>query len=226
MHTAGERVFVDFTGHTMEVIDGANGEIHRAEVFVAVLGASSYVFAQATWTQSLPTDCGSRQHAGVHRRRSRARSSATICVPGPPGLASTSRWSSNTIVEIEKHFYSVPFRLLPKVAYLLAWRRLHATAVLNPAQPFDMRRWPSRRILPSWRQVSRWTAGGELRSGTALRGELGPGKTGAVKKPFQAKSGRVLCIARTISPAFANDLMSAILNLTLNSFSTATIKLI
>jgi transposase len=53
-HTAGERVFVDFAGHTMEVIDGATGEIHRAEVFVAVLGASSYVFVQATWTQSLP----------------------------------------------------------------------------------------------------------------------------------------------------------------------------
>jgi transposase len=54
MHTAGERVFVDFAGHTMEVIDGTTGEIHRAEVFVGVLGASSYVFAQATWTQSLP----------------------------------------------------------------------------------------------------------------------------------------------------------------------------
>ncbi|MDT5275592.1 MAG: hypothetical protein QOG95_2524, partial [Mycobacterium sp.] len=54
VHTAGERVFVDFAGHTMEVIDGATGEIHRAEVFVAVLGASSYIFAQATWTQSLP----------------------------------------------------------------------------------------------------------------------------------------------------------------------------
>jgi transposase len=54
VHTAGERVFVDFAGHTMEVIDGATGEIHRAEVFVGVLGASSYVFAQATWTQSLP----------------------------------------------------------------------------------------------------------------------------------------------------------------------------
>jgi transposase len=54
VHTAGERVFVDFAGHTMEVIDGVTGEIHRAEVFVAVLGASSYVFAQATWTQSLP----------------------------------------------------------------------------------------------------------------------------------------------------------------------------
>jgi transposase len=54
VHAAGERVFVDFAGHSMEVIDGATGEIRRAEIFVAVLGASSYIFAEATWTQSLP----------------------------------------------------------------------------------------------------------------------------------------------------------------------------
>jgi transposase len=54
VHTAGERVFVDFAGHTMEVIDGTTGEIGRAEVFVAVLGASSYTYAEAVWTQSLP----------------------------------------------------------------------------------------------------------------------------------------------------------------------------
>jgi transposase len=54
VHPAGERVFVDFAGHAMEVVDGTTGEIRRAEVFVAVLGASSYTYAQATWTQSLP----------------------------------------------------------------------------------------------------------------------------------------------------------------------------
>ena len=54
VHTAGERIFVDFAGHAMEVIDGATGGIRRAEIFVGVLGASSYLFAQATWTQSLP----------------------------------------------------------------------------------------------------------------------------------------------------------------------------
>jgi transposase len=54
VHTAGERVFVDFAGHHMEVIDGLSGEVRRAEVFVAVLGASSYTYAEATWTQSLP----------------------------------------------------------------------------------------------------------------------------------------------------------------------------
>jgi transposase len=53
MHTAGERVFVDFAGRSMEVVDAQTGEVRRAEVFVAVLGASSYIFAEATWTQSL-----------------------------------------------------------------------------------------------------------------------------------------------------------------------------
>ena len=68
VHTAGERVFVDFAGHTMEVIDGATGEIHRAEVFVAVLGASSYIFAQATWTQSLPDWIGAWFKGGLHAK--------------------------------------------------------------------------------------------------------------------------------------------------------------
>jgi transposase len=63
VHPAGERVFVDFAGHTMEVIDGTTGEIRRAEVFVAVLGASSYTYAQATWTQSLPDWIGC--HVGM-----------------------------------------------------------------------------------------------------------------------------------------------------------------
>jgi transposase len=54
VHTAGERVFVDFAGHSMEVVDDLTGEVRRAEVFVAVLGASSYIYAEATWTQSLP----------------------------------------------------------------------------------------------------------------------------------------------------------------------------
>jgi len=54
VHTAGEKVFVDFAGHGMEVIDGASGEVRRAEVFVAVLGASSYTYAEAVWSQSLP----------------------------------------------------------------------------------------------------------------------------------------------------------------------------
>src|SRR5215213_10727197 len=54
VHIAGERLFVDFAGHAMAVIDAATGEIHRAEIFVAVLGASSFIYAEATGSQALP----------------------------------------------------------------------------------------------------------------------------------------------------------------------------
>lgn len=54
VHIAGEKLFVDFAGHTMEVFDGATGEARQAEIFVAVLGASSLIYAEATWSQALP----------------------------------------------------------------------------------------------------------------------------------------------------------------------------
>jgi transposase len=53
-HPAGERMFVDYAGQTVEVIDSATGEVRRAQVFVAVLGASNFTYAEARWTQSLP----------------------------------------------------------------------------------------------------------------------------------------------------------------------------
>jgi transposase len=51
-HPAGERLFVDYAGRTAEVIDGATGEIRRAQIFVAVLGASNFTYAEARWTHS------------------------------------------------------------------------------------------------------------------------------------------------------------------------------
>jgi hypothetical protein len=54
VHVAGEKLFVDYSGHTMEVIDGRTGEVLTAQVFVAVHGASNYTYAEATFTQSLP----------------------------------------------------------------------------------------------------------------------------------------------------------------------------
>ena len=40
VHVAGEKLFVDYSGHTLEVLDGLTGEVRPAQVFVAVLGAS------------------------------------------------------------------------------------------------------------------------------------------------------------------------------------------
>jgi transposase len=54
-HAAGERLFVDYAGDGVPVvIERLTGEIRMAQIFVAVLGASSFTFAKATWTQALP----------------------------------------------------------------------------------------------------------------------------------------------------------------------------
>jgi transposase len=54
VHVAGDKLFVDYSGHTMEVIDALTGEVLTVQIFVAVLGASNYTYAEATLTQSLP----------------------------------------------------------------------------------------------------------------------------------------------------------------------------
>lgn len=54
-HTAGERLFVDYAGDGVPVvIDRLTGELRNAQIFVAVLGTSSFTFAHASWTQALP----------------------------------------------------------------------------------------------------------------------------------------------------------------------------
>jgi transposase len=62
-HRAGEKLFVDYAGQTVPVVDGDSGEIHTAQIFVAVLGASNYTYAEATWTQQLPDWIGSHVRA-------------------------------------------------------------------------------------------------------------------------------------------------------------------
>jgi transposase len=52
-HLAGDKLFVDFAGQTLAVIDPATGEVRPAQVFVAVLGASSLTYAEVRWSQGL-----------------------------------------------------------------------------------------------------------------------------------------------------------------------------
>jgi transposase len=53
-HRAGEKLFVDFAGQTIPITDPRTGEITAAQLFVAVLGASSYTYAEALPSQELP----------------------------------------------------------------------------------------------------------------------------------------------------------------------------
>lgn len=54
-HRAGEKAFIDYAGSTIPVVDNRTGEImFEAAIFVAVLGASNYTYAEATRSQKLP----------------------------------------------------------------------------------------------------------------------------------------------------------------------------
>jgi transposase len=63
VHHAGEKLFVDYCGQTVPVIDKSTGEVHECQIFVAVLGASNFTFAEATYTQGLPDWIGSHVRA-------------------------------------------------------------------------------------------------------------------------------------------------------------------
>ena len=62
-HVAGEKLFVDWAGDTIGVIDPATGEERRARIFVAALGASNYTYAEARWSETLPDWIGAHVNA-------------------------------------------------------------------------------------------------------------------------------------------------------------------
>ncbi|BBE11122.1 integrase [Halorhodospira halochloris] len=60
-HRAGEKAFLDYCGTTVAVNERDTGAVRLAQIFVGVLGASSYTYAEATWSQSLPDWIASNQ---------------------------------------------------------------------------------------------------------------------------------------------------------------------
>jgi transposase len=57
-HKAGEKLFVDYAGQMVPVVDPQTGEIRQAQIFVATLGASNYTYSEAHWSQDLPNWIG------------------------------------------------------------------------------------------------------------------------------------------------------------------------
>ncbi len=62
-HVAGDKMFVDYSGKRPQLVDRATGEVREVELFVAVLGASNYSFAEATHTQRVRDFVGSHVRA-------------------------------------------------------------------------------------------------------------------------------------------------------------------
>jgi len=53
-HKGGEKVFVDYAGQTVPIVDPHTGVVYEAQVFIGVLGASNYTYAEAQDSQELP----------------------------------------------------------------------------------------------------------------------------------------------------------------------------
>lgn len=62
-HKAGEKCFIDYCGPTITLVSPSTGDTRQAQIFVAVLGASNYTYAEATLSQSLPDWLGSHVRA-------------------------------------------------------------------------------------------------------------------------------------------------------------------
>jgi transposase len=63
-HAGGDKLFVDYAGDTVPVIvDRRSGKVRPAQIFVAVMGASNFTYAEASWTQALPDWIGAHTRA-------------------------------------------------------------------------------------------------------------------------------------------------------------------
>jgi transposase len=58
-HRAGEKAFIDYSGKKPSIVDPQTGELTAVELFVIVLGASNFTYAEATTTQQLGDFVGS-----------------------------------------------------------------------------------------------------------------------------------------------------------------------
>jgi transposase len=107
VHRAGEKTFLDFSGKKPAIVDRRTGELQPVELFVAVLGASSFTYAEATRSQQLP------DWIGAHTRMVEYFGGATaLWVPDQLKSAITrpSRYEpgiNRTYAELATHYGAV-----------------------------------------------------------------------------------------------------------------------
>ncbi|MEQ1565073.1 MAG: hypothetical protein ABMA64_05500 [Myxococcota bacterium] len=101
-HRAGDKLFVDYSGKKPQIVDQETGEGVEVELFVAVLGASNYTYAEVTATQRVPDFVAS------HVRTFEFLGGVTACLvpdhrPGtragiriPFGVPGTASWGSGS----------------------------------------------------------------------------------------------------------------------------------
>lgn len=62
-HKAGDKLFIDYAGKKLSIVDRDTGEITPVDVFVATLGCSQYTYVEASYSQKLPDFINSVQNA-------------------------------------------------------------------------------------------------------------------------------------------------------------------
>lgn len=112
-HVAGERLFVDFAGQTVEVVNPLTGEITDAQIFIAALGASSYTYARAVASQSLPDWISAHVEAFAYFGGVTAQ---LVCDNLKAGVTKPCRWEpalNPTYREMAEHYRTaiVPTRV-------------------------------------------------------------------------------------------------------------------
>ena len=103
-HVAGEKLFVDFAGVTIEVFDAASGQVRVAHIFIAALGASNYTYAEARWSEGLLDWIGAHVNAltalgGVPK--------AVVCDNLKAGVTKPSRYEpgiNRTYQDLADHY--------------------------------------------------------------------------------------------------------------------------
>jgi transposase len=116
IHRAGEKTFVDYSGQRPQIVDRHTGEVTDVEVFVAVLGASNYTYAEATMSQRGPDFIASHVRAfnffgGATRD--------TICDQLRSGVSHPCRYEpgiQRTYEEMARHYGTTVLPARPRKA--------------------------------------------------------------------------------------------------------------
>jgi transposase len=103
-HAAGEKLFVDWAGDSVPVFDALMGEERRAHIFVGVLGASNYIYAEARWSEALPDWIGAHVNAFAAIR---GVPGAVVCDNLKAGVTTTCRYEpgiNRTYLDLATHY--------------------------------------------------------------------------------------------------------------------------
>jgi transposase len=103
-HRAGEKIFVDYAGQRPRIVDPTTGVVTEVELFVGVLGASNYTYAEATRTQRVPDWLGSHQRMFVFFQGVAA---AVVCDQLKSGVTVPCRYEpglQRTYEEFAQHY--------------------------------------------------------------------------------------------------------------------------